>query len=209
MHLEVRRSETLALLFVFACCASARSQDTQVFRNKEAREAQKAYLSDIAAAQKRFEEDSKAARARYVESLVEAAKIIVDSGDLDEVTVIKKDKTVIKKDKIESAFITNSLIDLRQRLRGTTWTFNRPGKDDSITFNNDGTVSVSRTKSIDGHPQGKWWVVDEQLVCVRVVDVVFFFRFDDKFAKYNVLMGFKRIEAGPNEFVASQRRLNR
>lgn len=177
MHARIQQSwmSTLVLLFIFAPCLEARSQETQIFRNKEAINAQKAYLSEIAAAKKRFEEESKAARSRYIESLIEAAKIVVESGDLNEVVKIRNEKT-----RIERKIPETTPQEIAGQIGGTTWTYNRPGRPSTISFQEDGTIGPG------SHYNGKWNMIETDLIAVRSGKNIFLYRLDSNRNEFRV-----------------------
>ena len=167
----MRMRPLLLIAFVgTGICAdvSAQQPNPDEFKTAAARNAELKFLKAL-----------RSARDDYIKDLESAAKAAVTDDNLDEAVRIKRR---IEDLKSQQTFDRgDAVVQLRRKLRNTTWTYNRPDKPETIQFlpKNRATLGTRGTT-------GVWEAIDSRAAIVNFDETMFLFNFDDKVNAYSI-----------------------
>lgn len=137
--------------------------------------------SEAKAAEEKFQQSLKTAQDAYIEDLESAAKSALAADNLDEAVLIKETIEDLKSQ--QKGDRGDPVVQLRRRLRNTAWTFNRPGKPETIRF-----LSHNRVQKVAGNrmAEGVWESLEKTVAIAKFNENLFIFVFDENVRAFRV-----------------------
>ena len=171
------RFNGLCLTVLFCMGAIPEFVSGQEFTTPEAIAAKKVYEAELEKLQK-----------RYSDALAAAGKTAKKNGAIEEVDRIRNVRVQIATGRND-----DPVVGARERMTRTKWTFNRPGKPNSLDFLPDRVVNLGSGGA------GVWQMLEAQVGAIKLQNgrtgeyELFLFELDEQFKQFRV-MAFGRIK---------------